>query len=179
MRSDMYAPYKEFDLPTRSSSASPRVLDRREFDRVARPRYGGSRYARDRRPFVIEGGRLSSGTDAEAVHEGVGTERPGASYSRFPISAVLRIALVVLPLAGLLVVLFNPSTDTVPEPVPTATHVVQPGDTLWEIADTYTPDTEDIRNTITLIRDLNGMASSMLIVGDVIDVPVGEIPGLQ
>ena len=51
-------------------------------------------------------------------------------------------------------------------------HRVQPGDTLWELAQDITPAGGDVRATVDLIRDANGMTTSMLVIGDLIAIPV-------
>ena len=136
MRTDMYAPYKDFDLPACS-------------------------------PFV----KYAVG------HEEPGFDHPRVACRTSPTRAALRIGLAAALVAGLLVLLFIPRADADRGPVPTVSHVVQPGDTLWSLAEVYTPDTGDIRETVALIRAANGMSSGLLIAGDAIEVPVGEIPG--
>lgn len=46
------------------------------------------------------------------------------------------------------------------------------GDTLWDIADTYTLPENDIRYTIHRIKEINNMDTSELHPGDVIVVPI-------
>lgn len=53
----------------------------------------------------------------------------------------------------------------------TATVVVQPGESLWSIAQTIAPD-QDPRTTINDIKDLNGMNTAVVAVGQSIVVPV-------
>jgi LysM repeat protein len=53
----------------------------------------------------------------------------------------------------------------------TATVVVQPGESLWSIAQTIAPD-QDPRATINDIKDLNGMNTAVVAVGQSIVVPV-------
>lgn len=48
---------------------------------------------------------------------------------------------------------------------------VEAGDSLWAIADRYTPQDSDLRETISLIRSINHLDSEMLMVGDIISVP--------
>lgn len=52
--------------------------------------------------------------------------------------------------------------------------IVMQGDTLWEIAESYLPadHKEDIRDYIKLIMKHNGMSTSNLMAGDVIEVPL-------
>ena len=80
-------------------------------------------------------------------------------------------------MAAVLVLFVMPRAGADRVPAPAVSHIVQPGDTLWSIAELYTPVTGDVRVTVSLIRSANGAASSLLVVGDVIEVPVEEIPG--
>ena len=52
-------------------------------------------------------------------------------------------------------------------------HIVQPEDTLWELAEEYGPE-GDIRKTIYDIKRLNQLDSSELIVGTRILIPVSQ-----
>jgi hypothetical protein len=49
--------------------------------------------------------------------------------------------------------------------------VVQPGENLWQIAKSVAPQT-DPRETVTLIRELNGIGDSVVVAGQSIIVPV-------
>ena len=53
----------------------------------------------------------------------------------------------------------------------TATVVVQPGESLWSIAQTIAPN-QDPRATIGDIKDLNGMNTAVVAVGQSIVVPI-------
>ena len=52
----------------------------------------------------------------------------------------------------------------------TAVVVVQPGDSLWSIAQTVAPGA-DPRETVLRLRELNGMASAVVVPGQSIVVP--------
>jgi LysM repeat protein len=54
-----------------------------------------------------------------------------------------------------------------------ATVVVQPGESLWSIASVVAP-TADPRETIALIRDLNGMQGSTVVPGQSVVVPISS-----
>lgn len=58
-------------------------------------------------------------------------------------------------------------------PVQTVTVVVQPGDTLWEIAAAYSPG-GDLRDAVRAIEELNGMSDASLVVGQKLFVPVAQ-----
>ena len=178
MRSNAYASYREFDLPACSLFASPRVLDYRELERIAYPRRGEGRSGPTGwRPSVIEGGQPVSHREEKEGYGEPGFHRSVGRYRIMPGRTALRVGLAATMVAGLLVLLFIPRADADRGPVPTVSHVVQPGDTLWSLAEVYTPSANDVRETIALIRAANGMSSGLLMVGDVIEVPVGEIPG--
>lgn len=49
---------------------------------------------------------------------------------------------------------------------------VEPGDTLWSIADEYMPDDMDPREAVHLIIDANDIDGSQIYVGQELDVPV-------
>ena len=96
-------------------------------------------------------------------------EAPGAAR------AALRIGLAAVLAAALVVLLMVPAADADRGGVPTVSHVVRSGDTLWELAAAHTPPSGDVRRTVALIRAANGMASALITAGEVIEIPVGEI----
>ena len=62
-----------------------------------------------------------------------------------------------------------PSPGPDPEPG-TITYVVQPGDTLWIIAQRY-------GTTVDAIKRLNGLSGDMINIGQVLKIPAGQAPG--
>lgn len=54
------------------------------------------------------------------------------------------------------------------------THAVVAGETLWQIASDVAAPGEDVRDVVAQLRDLNGMADSSLIAGQVLLVPAGS-----
>ncbi len=85
----------------------------------------------------------------------------------------LRIVLAGLIMVGLLVLMVTPDTESDKGTSEAAFHVVQAGESLWSIAVAYTPAAGDVRQTLTLIRDANGLSSDVVLVGDAIAVPIG------
>lgn len=86
--------------------------------------------------------------------------------ARFRALSIISIAVIVL-----LVFLSSAvqATGTVSE---TTDYRVQPGDTLWEIAQTYGPEHADVRRTVSVIEKLNEIDGSYLQAGQVIEIPV-------
>lgn len=81
---------------------------------------------------------------------------------------------VSVPFAALLVLLGSVSADagtpgSVSAPA-TSVVVVQPGESLWQIAQDVAPQA-DPRATITTIRELNGLAEGTVVPGQSIIVP--------
>ena len=50
-------------------------------------------------------------------------------------------------------------------------YVVEPGDTLWDIAATHAPDNTDVRQYVYQLTMLNGMESSHIDVGQILLLP--------
>ncbi len=59
------------------------------------------------------------------------------------------------------------------QPVVVASHVVERGETLWEIAAGVTEPGEDVRATVAVIRELNELADVTLVPGQRLVVPTG------
>jgi len=59
------------------------------------------------------------------------------------------------------------------EPPAGVHHTVAPGDTLWDIAVTYSGD-RDVREVIYEIQRLNGLTSAEIYPGQVLFVPTGS-----
>lgn len=176
MGSGAHSPSREPGVPAGVLLCPPQVVDERELDRLAAPR---SRVSRSGQagwaPSVIQGGRDNGRAGGETG--GVRSD-PHSGGRRLPRTrAVVRIGLVAVIIAALLVVFSIPRAGADRGPLPTVTHIVRPGDTLWSIAEFYTPATDDVRATVALIRSANQGSSALLVVGDVIEVPVEEIPG--
>ncbi len=55
--------------------------------------------------------------------------------------------------------------------------VVRKGDSLWSLAQSYGPGGHDLREVVDWIRELNGLTSASIHVGQVLIVPI-EKPGM-
>ena len=53
-------------------------------------------------------------------------------------------------------------------------YTVSDGDTLWEIAENFTDESEDVRNMIYEIRRINKLEKAEIYPGDIIVIPCGE-----
>jgi hypothetical protein len=94
-----------------------------------------------------------------------------------------RIALGALSILFLLLVVMfsgrltaDAGTSMLDQGRATGVVVVQQGESLWQIAKTVAPDA-DPRETVTTIRELNGLGDSTLIAGQSIVVPVASGTG--
>ncbi len=52
------------------------------------------------------------------------------------------------------------------------THCVEPGETLWGIAKEYNPEAGDVNAVIHEMKKKNGMRTSDIYAGDIIEVPI-------
>jgi len=177
MGSVAYSLQTELDFPAGDPFSPPGVIDQRELEQLAARRSVTGRAGHGSwQPALIQGDR--SGEPGEVR---TGSVLPGPRRSGRPrvihARALVRIGLAAAIMAALLVVFSIPRAGADRGPVPAASHTVQPGDTLWSIAELYTPATGDVRATVALIRSANEESSGLLAVGDVIEVPLGEIPG--
>ena len=89
-------------------------------------------------------------------------------------AAWVRAAGLLIAIVALFFLYFTSGADADSAPQQTVLHVVQPGDTLWDLAIRFTPPGGDVRETVSSIRDANAMTSSMLQVGEQIEVPTSE-----
>lgn len=54
----------------------------------------------------------------------------------------------------------------------TIQYKVQPGDSLWKLSETFCPEDVDKRDWITNVQNLNGFSTSLLAVGQTIEIYV-------
>ena len=84
--------------------------------------------------------------------------------------------LVIISTIVVALVLLLPSTGGASQEAATDDYVVRSGDTLWEIAAERTVAGEDVRSTISVIRSLNDLESSLIKPGETLVVPSGGLP---
>jgi LysM repeat protein len=91
-----------------------------------------------------------------------------ASRIRFRIFlAVLIIALAVVTTA----IIGRPAADAVTEPE-TVSYTVKAGDTVWSIAEKYTPAEDDVRQTVYEICQENDIEDASISAGQKLVIPV-------
>ncbi|WP_225754136.1 LysM peptidoglycan-binding domain-containing protein [Actinotalea sp. Marseille-Q4924] len=57
--------------------------------------------------------------------------------------------------------------------VPVTAYVVEPGDTVWEIAEAVARPGQDVRDVVARIEDLNGLEGGQIHAGQRVVVPAG------
>lgn len=85
-----------------------------------------------------------------------------------------RVLVAALALAGALVASFASQqavAGEAPDAVPVATRTVAAGETLWQIASQIAGPGEDVRDVVSTLMDLNGLASGALMAGQELLVP--------
>ncbi|HEX6499581.1 MAG TPA: LysM peptidoglycan-binding domain-containing protein [Micromonosporaceae bacterium] len=80
------------------------------------------------------------------------------------------LLLLLCALAAVVLALGSPPSDAAGPAGPAPTAVVQPGDTLWSIAEQYVPDLDPI-TAIEEIRELNDMPSYTVYAGQRLRLP--------
>ncbi len=95
------------------------------------------------------------------------------TYTRTGLRALLLGLLLVL-LVGAFLWLFQAPARSASGPPEVVTVVVQPGDTLWEIADQLAPDTADLRAVVSELVEFNRLRSKVLKPGQVLAVPLAN-----
>ena len=85
----------------------------------------------------------------------------------------ISLRLLVLPLALALVflLLLAQNVEAGNAPIPTETHRVVSGDTLWDLASQRTGDGEDVRDTVSLIQRINDLEGGLIVPGQMLNLP--------
>jgi len=82
-------------------------------------------------------------------------------------------ALSIISITVIVVLLFlSSAVQATGEVTETDSYRVKPGDTLWQIARTYGPQSADARRIVRAIEKLNNLDGSFLQSGQVIEIPV-------
>ena len=82
-------------------------------------------------------------------------------------------ALSIISMAVVVVLFFlSSAVQATGQITDTADYRVKPGDTLWQIAQTYGPDNADTRRVVAAIEKLNQIDGGNLQAGQVIEIPV-------
>lgn len=103
-------------------------------------------------------------------------DRPGQWRGGRPTTTgthVLSSRLLILLVSLAAVLLLFSGRVRADQPLVVQHHVVETGDTLWEIAGGVTPAGEDVRATVALIRDLNDLSDATLMPGQRLVIPAG------
>lgn len=92
---------------------------------------------------------------------------------KYPIKFINRLFILLLLVAAVYV--YTPGHQPlikIPQPLITITLEVGQGDTLWRLAQEITP--EDPRETVFLIKKLNGLTNDIIYPGQLLEVPQKE-----
>jgi nucleoid-associated protein YgaU len=90
-----------------------------------------------------------------------------------PLRVVVLLTAIVMTTVLLLATTVGASgTAAAGEPVQHGTHLVVGGDTLWDIAAEHTAPGEDVRRVVYEIQRLNGLDGSVILPGQVLQVPL-------
>ncbi len=79
---------------------------------------------------------------------------------------IVALLMVVMMVAGIV-----GAVDADTGPLQTTEHRVASGETLWAIADDLTAPGEDVRASVRMLMEMNGLGDSSLAVGQVLLVP--------
>lgn len=117
----------------------------------------------------MSSGRVKDATRLPPVDVAGGPRRVDLAAECAVLGGVAALSFLVVLLLGLFAV------DGGRSPVPRHTSIVrvQAGDTLWEIADRYAPDS-DPRAVVRRIIELNDLERASLAAGDVLRIPRGR-----
>jgi LysM repeat protein len=94
--------------------------------------------------------------------------RPSRAVRRARALRLLALLLVLIGLVAAPSVVYMTGRD---EAVPTVTHTVAEGDTLWEIASHYRSG-EDVRKVVYEIQQANHLSSAIIRPGQVLVIPL-------
>ena len=95
----------------------------------------------------------------------------GRSMSKSAQNLSTRVLILLLALTSIFLLLGN--IGAADEPQVVGSHVVQPGDTLWSIAEGIAEPGSDIREVVSDLKTLNAMPTSSLQIGQALLIPAG------
>ena len=98
---------------------------------------------------------------------------PASTRTRVVVLLTSIVMALALLLAGAVVAEADDAAAPAVGQVVEVDHTVRSGDTLWGIATEYVAPGDDVRVLIEIIKDHNHLASSVIIPGQVLHVPVG------
>jgi hypothetical protein len=125
---------------------------------------------RKTRHITIDAGRARSGAARGGGRAGTAGEIRLTRRGRLVIGVLSVLALLTaVMLSGRLSA--DAGTSLVEQGRATGVVVVQPGESLWQIAQAVAPSA-DPRETVTAIRELNGIGDTTVVAGQSIIVPV-------
>jgi Tfp pilus assembly protein FimV len=81
--------------------------------------------------------------------------------------------MAVLVAVAMVFLLIGGAAEAESPPEPTARYVVEPGDTLWAIAQGVVEPGEDVRVMVAMIKELSGIVDSRIVPGQVLHLPGG------
>ncbi len=119
---------------------------------------------------VLSGEILVPAFRPAAVRPRVAVARPRAAAVRHGEPVVLRLTgrgRVVVAVIAMAVALLGSLVSQramagqPPEAVPVTTRTVAPGETLWDIARSYTAPGQDVRDVVDAVTDLNGLTGGL------------------
>lgn len=117
--------------------------------------------ARSPYPGHHSNGRVFNVQDSAPGH---GMRAPARHWIPTRLLVAVLVAAAVTLVAG---------TVQAEQPVVVEEYVVEAGDTLWAIAARVTPHDEDVRETLSIVRDVNRIQGSTIHPGQVLLLPTG------
>jgi LysM repeat protein len=84
----------------------------------------------------------------------------------------VRLILLLAAVCVVFLMIGNSADAGTPLPAPFE-YVVEPGDTLWEIASSMAGPERDVRNLVADISSLSGVEAGVIYPGQVLLIPVG------
>jgi len=107
--------------------------------------------------------------NTNVIQQSSGPDQEGdMQYTRSQLSVQLSVLLATVCTVFLLI---GGAADAETPPGPAIEYVVQPGDTLWEIASDRIAEGEDVRPLIQAIMERSGVTNSSLVPGQVLQIP--------